>query len=91
MIAGVRELVPVIGNAAACRVLGQWRGTLARSHARSQRAALLGPPAPRPAPSPPPLALTPCEQQVLLGTLNSERFVDSAPATVHATLLDEGQ
>ncbi len=28
--------------------------------------------------------------QVLLGTLNSERFVDTAPAAVHATLLDEG-
>ena len=27
---------------------------------------------------------------MLLGTLNSERFVDTAPAAVHATLLDEG-
>lgn len=88
MIAGVRELAAVVGNAAACRALGQWRGTLAR--ARSRHAALLGPPAPRPTPAPPPLALTPCEQQVLLGTLNSERFVDTAPAAVHATLLDEG-
>jgi putative transposase len=90
VIAGVRELAPVIGNAAACRALGQWRGTLARGRARSRRAALPGPPALRPAPPPPPLALTPCEQQVLLGTLNSERFVDTAPAAVHATLLDEG-
>jgi putative transposase len=85
MIAGVRELAPVVGNAAACRALGQWRGTLARD-----RAARLAPPALRPAPPPPPLALTPAEQQVLLGTLNSERFVDTAPAAVHATLLDEG-
>jgi len=89
-MAGVRELAPVIGNAAACRALGQWRGTLARDRACSRRAALLGPPALRPAPPPPPLALTPCEQQVLLATLNSERFVDTAPAAVHATLLDEG-
>ncbi len=87
MIAGVRELAPVVGNAAACRALGQWRGTVARGRARSRRAALPGPPAPRPAP---PLALTPCEQQVLLAALNSERFVDTAPAAVHATLLDEG-
>jgi transposase InsO family protein len=86
VIAGVRELAPAVGNAAACRALGQWRGTLARSRTLSRRAALLGPPAPRPAP---PLALTPCEQQVLLDTLNSERF-DTAPAAVHATLLDEG-
>ena len=88
MIAGVSELAPVVGNAAACRALGQWRGTLARD--RSRRVALLGPPALRPAPPPPPLALTPGEQQVLLDTLNSERFVDTAPAAVHATLLDEG-
>jgi len=90
VIAGVRELAAVVGNAAACRALGQWRGTLARGRARSRRAALLGPPALRPAPPPPPLALTPGEQQVLLGTLNSQRFVDTAPAAVHATLLDEG-
>ena len=90
MIAGVLELTPVVGNAAACRALGLWRGAPARGHARSRRAALLGPPAPRPTLPPPPLALTPGEQQVLLGTLNSERFVDTAPAAVHATLLDEG-
>ncbi|MGE4080910.1 MAG: hypothetical protein AB7F22_35790 [Reyranella sp.] len=89
-MAGVHQLTPVVGNAAACHALGLWRGTLARGRARSRRAALLGPPAPRPALPPPPLALTPCEQQVLLGTLNSERFVDTAPAAVHATLLDEG-
>ena len=28
---------------------------------------------------------------MLLDTLNSERFVDTAPAAVHATLLEEGQ
>ena len=28
---------------------------------------------------------------MLLDTLNSERFVDTAPAAVHATLLDEGR
>jgi hypothetical protein len=40
MIAGVRELAPVVGNAAACHALGQWRGILARDRARSRRAAL---------------------------------------------------
>jgi putative transposase len=89
-MAGVRELTPVVGNAAACRALGLWRGTVARGHARLRRATLLGPPAPRLAPPRPPLALTPGEQQALLCTLNSERFVDTAPAAVHATLLDEG-
>lgn len=91
MIAGVHELTPVVGNAAACHALGLWRGAAARERARSRRAALLGPPGPRPALPPPPLALSPCEQQALLGMLNSERFVDTAPAAVHATLLDEGQ
>ncbi len=87
-MAGVRELTPTIGMTAACRALGLWRGTLARDRARVRRHALPGPPAPRPAR--PPLALAPCERQALLGVLNSERFVDTAPASVHATLLDEG-
>jgi len=39
----------------------------------------------------PPLALDAVERQALLDTLNSERFVDTAPAAVHATLLDEGR
>ena len=70
MIAGVHELTPVVGNAAACRALGLWRGTFARRHARLRRATLLGPPAPSPAPARPPLALTSCEQQALLDILN---------------------
>ena len=89
-MAGVHELTPVVGNAAACRFLGLWRGTSARAHMRLRRDALLGPPAPRPAPPRPPLALTPGEQQTLLGILNDQRFADTAPAAVHATLLDEG-
>ena len=31
------------------------------------------------------------ERQAVLATLHSDRFVDQAPATVYATLLDEGQ
>jgi putative transposase len=89
-MAGVRELAPVVGNAAACRALGLWRGAPARGHARSRRATLAGPSTSRPAPPRPPLALTPGERQALLDTLNSQRFVDTAPAAVHATLLDEG-
>jgi putative transposase len=49
-------------------------------------------PLPRRRPRPrPPLALDAQESQALLETLNSERFVDTAPAAVHATLLDEGR
>jgi transposase InsO family protein len=89
-MAGVRELTPVVGNAAACRALGLWRGAPARGHARSRRVALDERSISRPAPPRPPLALTPGEQQALLDTLNNQRFVDTAPAAVHATLLDEG-
>jgi putative transposase len=37
------------------------------------------------------MALDALENQELLDTLNSERFMDTAPAAVHATLLDEGR
>lgn len=90
-MAAVDELAPVLGNAAACRALGLWRGAAARSRARMHRASLVGPRGPRRQRPRPPLALDPQESQLLLDTLNSERFVDTAPAAVHATLLDEGR
>jgi transposase InsO family protein len=89
-MAAAQELTPALGAGAACRAMGLWRGVPARQRARSHRRNLVGPPrpcAPRPCP---PLALDPQEQQALLGALNSERFCDTAPAAVHATLLDEG-
>jgi putative transposase len=90
-MAGVHELTPVLGAGAACRALGLWRGAHARQQARLHRVALVGPRAPRVARPRPPLALDTHERQALLDTLNSERFVDTAPAAVHATLLDEGR
>lgn len=87
----VHELTPALGATAACRAMGLWRGAPARQQARVHRRTLMGPPKPR-APRPcSPLALDANERHTLLATLNSERFADSAPATVHATLLDEGQ
>ncbi|MDP1690675.1 MAG: integrase core domain-containing protein [Burkholderiaceae bacterium] len=91
MMAAATELTPALGAGAACRAVGLWRGAPARQQARSHRRTLAGPPAPRAARPCPPLALDTQEQQALLDTLNSERFADTAPATVHATLLDEGQ
>ena len=38
----------------------------------------------------PPLAFSIAEQEYLLGVLDRERFADTAPATIYATLLDEG-
>lgn len=70
-----------MGTAAACEALGVARATVYRRRAPAR------PSAPRPTP---PRALAPVERQRVLETLNGERFLDQAPAQVHATLLDEG-
>ncbi len=90
-MAGVQELTPALGAGAACRALGLWRGALSRSQASLHRKAFVGPMARRAARPSPPLALDAQERQELRATLNGERFADSAPAAVHATLLDEGR
>jgi putative transposase len=90
-MAGVQELTPALGAGAACRALGLWRGAPARRQALLRRKTFVGPPARRATRARPPLALNAQERQVLLDTLNGERFVDTAPAAVHATLLDEGR
>ena len=93
-MAAARELTPVLGAGAACRVLGLPRGASARHRAQVQRAsaaaAFVGPTQQAPRPRPP-LALNAQENELLLATLNSERFADTAPAAVHASLLDEGR
>jgi putative transposase len=90
-MSGVQELTPALGAGAACRALGLWRGAPARQHEKLRRAAFVGPRRRRAARVRSPLALDTHERHVLLETLNSERFVDTAPAAVHATLLDEGR
>ena len=87
---GVIDLKSVIGESAACRALGSTRGELRRHRMRLARAALMGPHLPR-QPRTSALALSSPERQLVLDALNSERFADSAPATVYATLLDEGR
>lgn len=84
MLAHAQELAPVVGVAAACAALGVPRA----SFYAAQRPA-------RPAPAPrrrprSHRALTPAEEQTIRDVLNSERFVDQAPRTIYATLLDEG-
>lgn len=93
MIAAVHELIPLLGAGAACRALGLPRGVPARQRAQAKRAAMVGPmPMPRRAVRAlSPLALDAQERALLLDTLNSERFADTAPAAVHAMLLDEGR
>jgi len=87
----VEELTPALGTSAACRALGLCRGAPARRQAGLRRAAFVGPRTGRAARPPAPLSLDAQERQLLLDTLNGERFVDTAPAAVHATLLDEGR
>ena len=71
--------------------MGLWRGAPLREQARQRRAQFVGPRPARAVRPRPPLALDPHERQALRATLNSERFADTAPAAVHATLLDEGR
>ncbi len=77
------ELTVVVGTTHACAAVGRSRAT----HYR-----LLHPPAPKPKrePAPQPRALTEVERTQVLEVMHSERFVDLAPPSVYATLLDEG-
>lgn len=82
----IAELAPIVGKRAACAALGRSRATYYRQHRQS-------PPPPRQprAPTPQPRALSQTERTEVLGILHEERFVDQAPATIYATLLDEGR
>ncbi len=86
MEVAINQLAPVVGTARACRVLGQPRSSWYRHHRRSPAP----PRPPRPAPAPQPRALSAAERQQVLEVLHQERFWDAAPASVYATLLDEG-
>ncbi len=79
----VSELTAVVGTSHACAAAGRPRAT----HYRRLR-----PPASKPnrAPAPQPRALTVVERTNALEALHSDRFIDAAPPTVYATLLDEG-
>jgi putative transposase len=82
----IAMLSPIVGTAAACLALGQARSSWYRRNRRSPAP----PRPPRPAPRPQPRALAPAEREQVLGVLHAERFWDAAPASVYATLLDEG-
>jgi putative transposase len=79
----VAELSTVVDTSSACRAVGRPRAT----HYRRQRPA-----EPRPAreQGAQPRALEPAERSRVLDVLHSEPFVDAAPPTVFATLLDQG-
>lgn len=79
---GLAFLVPIVGVVAACLALGVSRSRFYR--ARKPKAE----PKPRPRPA---RALTDEQRARVLATLDSERFMDKAPAQVYATLLEEGE
>lgn len=83
-MAAVEDLATKVGTRQACQVLGVPRAAVYR-----RRGRLEGPPPPRPRPTPP-LALKADERQKVLDLLHSDRFVDSSPRQIYATLLDEG-
>jgi putative transposase len=85
------SLVPLVGVSGACLAVGVPRATFYRwrrdgrgDHGQQAPAEM--------APAPPhPRALSVAERQAVLDVLHSERFCDTAPAEVYATLLDEGR
>jgi len=78
----VDELTPIIGTRPACRALGAPATIYRRRRPPEPR-----PPRPRPVPD---RALSTAERERVQELLHSQRFVDSSPAQVWATLLDEG-
>jgi putative transposase len=82
----IAELTPVLGSKrAACRATGRPQASHYRRHRQSP-----APPRPVRARRPQPRALSDTERDTVRGLLNSEDFVDKAPATVYHELLDEG-
>ena len=88
-MAAVDQLSPLVGVKPACHALAVPRANWYR-----RRHRLLFPRAIPPSQKEPrvsPRALTEVEQQAVLASLYEERFQDSSPAQVYATLLDEGR
>jgi putative transposase len=79
----VIDIAPELGVSATCEAFGVARATYYR-----KRAPMLGPKPRRASPS---RRLCDTERKAVLGALHEPRFVDLAPAEVHATLLEEGR
>jgi putative transposase len=81
----VDELTEIVGTNAALVAVGVDRATWYRRHRQS--APLVRP---ERVPTPQPRALDPVERKQIKTVLDSDEFVDEAPATVYAKLLDQG-
>jgi len=80
------ELEEVMATSTACVVLGRSRATHYRRRGPSADPVVVR----RRRPAAQPRALSEAERASVLEVLHSDRFVDESPATVWATLLDEG-
>lgn len=84
-MSAVQELASHVGVESACMAMGIKRATFYRRKRPVVLAQAAASCRPRP-----PLALADEERQAILTVLHSERFVDRAPATIYAKLLDDG-
>jgi putative transposase len=83
--AAICELAAVVGVREACRAVGETQARWYRRHRQSP------PPAkPERVPAAQPRALSEVERKQVRALLVSDEFVDEAPATVYAKLLDQG-
>lgn len=83
-MAGVAELIPVVGVKEACWALNVPRASFYRKKGLEARVPAATPK------SAPARSLDQTERNAVLACLHEERFENSSPATVYATLLDEG-
>ena len=81
----VDQLSQVVSKAAALTALGVDRATWYRRHR-----CTAPPPKPERAAVPQPRALSALERKQIRAALESDEFIDEAPATVYAKLLDQG-
>ena len=81
----IGQLTPIVGTTNALAVVGADRATWYRKHRQSP-----APVRPERVSTPQPRALSEVEHKQVKATLESDEFVDEAPATVYAKLLDQG-
>ena len=81
----IGQLTPLVGMTNALATVGTDRATWYRHHRKSP-----APMRPERVATPQPRALSEVERKEVKRTLESDEFVDEAPATVYAKLLDQG-
>ena len=81
----IGQLIPLVGMTNALATVGADRATWYRHHRKSR-----APVRPQRVATPQPRALSDVERKEVKRTLESDEFIDEAPATVYAKLLDQG-